>query len=192
VPVTTARDTIRDGARIAFITHDDTGEPRLVSDLGPLTDGARGRVQVIIIVAHHDQHTHHRRSGPAGMADLVDTLLDDLGVAEDLAHQGTDVTSPHAARTANRNQRLALAWLYPTCADDGCDITHGLEADHDTTWAERHETHLANLRLRCPFHHDRKTHHDEQQRRTRERDTREDERAQRPAPDHEGQLPLVC
>lgn len=57
-------------------------------------------------------------------------------------------------RLATRDQRLALAAMYPTCEIPGCDVPFAwCEVHHLVPWEHHGPTDMDNLRPRCTFHH---------------------------------------
>jgi hypothetical protein len=53
---------------------------------------------------------------------------------------------------------VALEWMYPACGGESCTVTHGLEFDHHTDWADTHHTMLSDGAMFCPLQHDKKTY----------------------------------
>jgi hypothetical protein len=58
----------------------------------------------------------------------------------------------------DRQYRALLLRDHARCTHPGCTNTRGLEAHHIRHWIHGGRTHLANLVLLCPRHH--QTHHD--------------------------------
>lgn len=78
-----------------------------------------------------------------------------------LLTRGEDITRiVHHGRRPVALQRSALEWLYPTCAEPGCNAMARLANDHVTTWALTEHTTLPELQRLCEYHHARKTERD--------------------------------
>ncbi|MGH9135610.1 MAG: DUF222 domain-containing protein, partial [Acidimicrobiales bacterium] len=71
---------------------------------------------------------------------------------------GVDVLNvTNLGRGATAAQQIALLWSSPTCIVAGC-TRPAAENDHQTDWAQRQRTDLADLNPKCGFHHDLKTY----------------------------------
>jgi hypothetical protein len=71
-----------------------------------------------------------------------------------LITEGVDVLAvSHLGRTIPAHLRTALDDLYPECAIAGCNVSWGLEIDHNLPVEERGPTALWNLNKVCPYHH---------------------------------------
>jgi Domain of unknown function (DUF222) len=70
---------------------------------------------------------------------------------------GVDVANvTHLGRGPTTAQKIALMWINPTCAVEGCNRRR-VEYDHQTPWAQTRHTRLDELDPLCEYHHDLKT-----------------------------------
>jgi hypothetical protein len=71
--------------------------------------------------------------------------------------KGVDVLSVTSlGRGPTAAQKVALAWMMPTCTAEGCSRTH-TENDHRIEFRQTHHTRLDELDPLCDGHHDMKT-----------------------------------
>jgi hypothetical protein len=78
------------------------------------------------------------------------------GLVQGMLHgvDGQPLDLGDRVRLATRNQRLALAAMYPTCEVPGCDVPFSwCEVHHLVPWEVGGPSDMDNLRLRCSFHH---------------------------------------
>lgn len=77
-----------------------------------------------------------------------------------LIEDGQDVKRVvHLGRQVTAHQRSALEARGYCCEIPGCDITWGLEIDHDKEWSWSRVTTLDDLSWKCHHDHDLHTHH---------------------------------
>jgi hypothetical protein len=95
--------------------------------------------------------------GPIPVA-TAEALASDAIIAG-LLYKGTDVTKVcHFGRTINATLRTALIARDPVCVVPGCDVSEGLEIDHNKPVTEHGPTSLKNTQRGCNHHHYLKTH----------------------------------
>jgi hypothetical protein len=71
--------------------------------------------------------------------------------------KGVDVLNVTSlGRGPTAAQKVALAWLMPTCTAEGCSRTH-TEYDHRVDFRDTHHTRLDELDPLCDGHHDKKS-----------------------------------
>ena len=97
--------------------------------------------------------------GPTSAQAVADVLRYGTPFLKAVVTKGKDVVGvAHLGRRPNAYQETALAWIFPTCAAEGCGApTHWCETDHREPWAKTHFTLLDLLDRLCRTHHKMKT-----------------------------------
>ncbi|MCU1462249.1 MAG: protein of unknown function endonuclease [Acidimicrobiales bacterium] len=110
-------------------------------------------------------HTHPAETSEiAGVGPVPVTTIARMVASGDaflaaVVTKGVDVlTVAHPGRRPSAVQQSALEWMYPACGGESCTVSHGLEFDHHTDWADTHHTMLSDGAMFCPFEHDKKTY----------------------------------
>jgi hypothetical protein len=90
---------------------------------------------------------------------VAQRILEDSFVKAVLV-DGTDVLAiSHLGRLIPARLRTAVEELHQECDIEGCNVTLGLEIDHNLPVEELGPTALWNLGRLCPHHHEHKHRH---------------------------------
>jgi hypothetical protein len=137
------------------------------STTGATPKGARrADTKVFVHIDLQTLQSHERRPesvchidglGPVDIDHVRSLLGEAFAVA--LIEDGCDVRRVvHLGRRVTALQRSALEARGYRCEVPGCEVTWGLEIDHDQDWAFTRVTTLDDLSWKCGYHHHERTH----------------------------------